>query len=187
VVIGEADAGLAAAAAGTPREIEREIVFEVAKKLSFFRPERYVYYALPTLPRLEAAFSAALLSTGTSQRPSRDPEVEKLAAHIRRTVPATMLEQVAILGKKLASREGDGLVPGWVTATDLTANRAGLILANDLETAARAVATEQGVQSAMGVKERLRDLLVFACSEDYFTVRRHLGLELGAAPAGGVS
>jgi hypothetical protein len=30
----------------------------------------------------------------------------------------------------------------------------------------------------MSVKERLRDLLAFAVSEQYFQVRRHLGLQI---------
>jgi tetratricopeptide (TPR) repeat protein len=177
ILVGEQYLGGATAA---NRRGERETVFDVAKKLSFFRPERYVYYALPTLPRLETAFSAALLSsTGASQRAGRDAEVDKLAQHIKRTVPGPLLEQVAVLARKLASREGDGLVPGWVTATDLTANRVGLILSNDLETAARSVATEQGVTSTLSAKERLLDLLAYSCSEEYFAVRRHLGLDHG--------
>jgi tetratricopeptide (TPR) repeat protein len=159
---------------------EREVAFDLAKKLAFFRPERYVYYALPTVPKLEAAFSAALAATGTSQKPSRSEDAEKLAKHIRSTVPASMLEQIAVLARKLAAREGDGLVTGWVTATDLTANRVGLILADDLETAARCVATEQGAVSTLNAKDRLRDLLAYACSEEYFAVRRHLGQEVSA-------
>jgi tetratricopeptide (TPR) repeat protein len=170
---------LVPAPSGGARKNEREMVFEVAKKLSFFRPERYVYYALPTLPRLEMAFSAALLSTGTSLRPSRDPDVEKLAQHIRRSVPAPLLEQVGALAKKIANREGDGLVPSWMTATDLTANRVGLILSNDLETSARLVATEQGVASTLSAKDRLLDLLAYSCSEEYFAVRKHLSLDHG--------
>src|SRR5262249_32084288 len=42
------------------RKVDSENLFDMAKKLSFFRPERYVVYALPTLPRIEAAFEAAL-------------------------------------------------------------------------------------------------------------------------------
>lgn len=158
---------------------ERELAFDVAKKLAFFRPERYVYYALPTLPKLEAAFTAALAATGVSDG-RREGEIDKLVGHIKRTVPAGLLEQVAVLAKKLASREGDGVVKGWITATDLTANRAGLILANDLETAARIVATEKGVQTALSAKDRLRELLAYAVSEEYFQVRRHLGLDVAA-------
>jgi golgin subfamily B member 1 len=180
VLIGEP---YVSAGAGQRPKNEREVAFDVAKKLSFFRPERYVYYALPGLPKLEAAFSAALAATGTSIKSSRNEEAEKLAKHIRSTVPGSMLEQIAVLAKKLAAREGDGLVTGWVTATDLTANRVGLILADDLETAARCVATEQGAVSTLTAKDRLRDLLAYACSEEYFAVRRHLGQDVSTGGA----
>jgi hypothetical protein len=72
-------------------------------------------------------------------------------------------------------------VSDWTTATDLTANRIGLILANDLETTARMIATEAGAVTAMPAKERLRELLAYAASEEYFTVRRHLGLEISSS------
>jgi hypothetical protein len=89
-----------------------------------------------------------------------------------------LLEQVSELSARLAGRVGNGLISGWRTATDLTANRVGLIVSNDLETAAKAIATEGSALSSMSVKDRLRDLLAYSVSEQYFTVRRHLGLHV---------
>ena len=40
------------------------------------------------------------------------------------------------------------------------------------------VATETTVMSTLPVKERLRDLLAYAVSEAYFSVRRHLGIHV---------
>jgi golgin subfamily B member 1 len=171
VLIGEPHVG---------RRAERDLAFDVAKKLSFFRPERYVFYALPTLPKLEAAVSATLHATGhaNGKTGKASPETQKLVDHIQKTVPKTVLEQVGSLAGRLAVREGEAAVKSWLTATDLTANRVGLILSNDLETAARIVATEQGAPSTLSAKDRLRELLAYACSEEYFLVRRHLGLEV---------
>jgi hypothetical protein len=156
--------------------------FDVGKKLAYFRPERYVYYALATVPRLEAAFAAALAASGVA--PAKEPEVEKLVRHLERTVPASVLEHVGALARKHPAAAGNGAVAvavaAWITATDLTANRAGLIVADDLEVAARQIATERAAATALSAKERLRDLLAYAASEDYFAVRRHLGLEVAA-------
>jgi len=160
---------------------EGETAFDLAKKLAYFRPERYVFFALPSLPRLEAALAAALVATGVSP-PTKEPDVEKLASHLQRTVPPPVLEHVAALARKHPAAAGNGSVAAsvgsWVVATDLTANRVGLIVANDLETAARAVATERGASTTLSAKERLRELLAYSASEDYFAVRRHLGLEV---------
>lgn len=161
---------------------ERDVAFDVAKKLVYFRPERYVYFALPTMPKLEAAFEASLVAAGVING-KREADVEKLASHLKRTVPGSILEHVTVLAKKMpttvASVNAHAVVGGWVTAADLTANRVGLILANDLETAARMVATEQNVPSTLSAKERLRELLAYAVSEEYFAVRKHLGLDVG--------
>jgi len=88
------------------RRDERELAFELGKRLAYLRPERYVNLALLTPPR---------------------------------------------------------------------------ILCNDLEVAARMVATETGAMSTLPVKDRLRDLLAYSASEGYFQVRRHLGIQIRAA------
>jgi tetratricopeptide (TPR) repeat protein len=164
---------------------ERELAFEVGKRMAYLRPERFVTLAVGTLPKLEAAFAAAVLAggarltsfDGTPYAPDGD-EAKKLASTLRRSVPGPLLEQVGELSKSLTGRVGNGLVSGWRAATDLTANRVGFIVANDLETAAKAIATEGASLSSMSVKERLRDLLAYAVSEPYFAVRRHLGLHV---------
>lgn len=161
---------------------ERELAFEVGKRLAYLRPERFVTFALQTLPKIENAFTAALVAANVapSAEVTVSDDARKLGVSMQKTVPGAHLEQVAALAAKLGSRLGNGLVTGWRSATDLTANRVGLILCNDLEAAARAIATETATTSGLPVKERLRDLLAYAASEPYFAVRRHLGLTVRA-------
>ena len=165
---------------------ERELAFEVGKRMAYLRPERFVTLALGTLPKLEAAFAASVLAGGRRLTghdgqpfgPNLSEEAKKLAQTLRQQVPGPLLEQVGELSSKLSGRVGNGLVSAWRTATDLTANRVGFIVANDLETAAKGIATEGAALSNLSVKERLRDLLAYAVSEHYFLVRRHLGLHI---------
>ncbi len=167
---------------------ERELAFEVGKRMAYLRPERFVTLALGTLPKLEAAFAASVIAGGArleqadgqSYASGQSEEAKKLAGTLRQQVPGPLLEQVGELSTKLAGRVGNGLISGWRTATDLTANRVGFIVANDFETAAKGIATEGAALSSMSVKERLRDLLAYAVSEQYFLVRRHLGLHVRA-------
>jgi len=156
---------------------ERELAFEVGKRMAYLRPERFVTLAVGTLPKLESAFAASVLASGTHIDNASD-EAKKLAGTLKAQVPGPLLDQVGELSHKLGARLGNGLISGWRTATDLTANRVGLIVSNDFETAARAIATEGAALSSMSVKDRLRDLLAFAVSEPYFQVRRHLGLHV---------
>jgi len=164
---------------------EKELAFEVGKRMAYLRPERFVTLAVGTLPKLESAFAAAVIAGGarlTSHdgRPYApdNEETKKLAGTLLRAVPGPLLEQVGELSERLTGRLGNGLISNWRAATDLTANRVGFIVANDLETAAKGIATEGASLSSMSVKERLRDLLAYAVSEPYFAVRRHLGLHV---------
>src|SRR5262249_53137290 len=110
------------------RNADADNAFDVAKKLTYFRPERYVFYAMATLPKIEAALEAAFVACGLAGG-KREPEVEKLAAHLKRVVPPAVLEHVSVLARK---HPGNGAVASsvaaWVSAADLTANRVGLIL-----------------------------------------------------------
>jgi len=167
------------------KEDERELAFEVGKRMAYLRPERFIALALGTLPKLETAFTGAVLASGARIKshdgavfnPDND-EAKKLAVSLQKQVPGPLLEQVGELSHKLAGRLGNGLVTNWRAATDLTANRVGFIVANDFEVAAKGIATEGASLSTMSVKERLRDLLAYAVSEQYFQVRRHLGLHI---------
>jgi tetratricopeptide (TPR) repeat protein len=164
---------------------ERELSFEVGKRMAYLRAERFVTLAVGTLPKLEAAFAAAVLASGARvtghdgqpYNPDND-EAKKLAGQLMKQVPGPLLEQVGELSTKLTGRVGNGLIANWRAATDLTANRVGFILANDFEVAAKGIATEGASLSSMSVKERLRELLAYAVSEQYFAVRRHLGLHV---------
>jgi tetratricopeptide (TPR) repeat protein len=181
--------------AGMPQLVstaERALAFEVGKRLAYVRPERFAALAFATLPRLEAAFAAAVWAgAGRSAEPpgaESDRDIARLAARVRAQVPGVVLEQVGELAAALrgggpsedrpGARGGDGRIAAWRAATDLTANRVGFVLAGDLETAARGIATEGPALSGLTVKDRLRDLLGYAASESYFAIRRHLGQQL---------
>lgn len=103
-----------------------------------------------------------------------------MAAELARAVPQQVLVQVAVIARKMSSDFKNGAIAGWRNTTDLTANRAGLILCNDLQVAARRVAVETGGLSTLPARDRLRDLLAYSVSEGYFAVRRHLGLTVDA-------
>jgi tetratricopeptide (TPR) repeat protein len=164
---------------------ERELLFELGKRMAYLRPDRYVSYAMSTLAMLENAFAAVLTAAGLRRADEVPPEAVRLAEQLASAVPEPVLAQVAAIARQVAGQggqaagaPGNGLISAWRTATDLTANRVGFILCNDLETAARRVAVESAGVSTLSAKDRLRDLLAYSVSEPYFCIRRHLGLAL---------
>ena len=156
---------------------EAELAFELGKRMAYFRPERYLNFALQTLPKLEGAFYGALDAAG---KPVEGHGSGVMSAQLKKSVPSAVLEQVGVVASKMELKPSNGVISGWRSATDLTANRVGLILCNDLQVAARSVATEKSSQSTLSAKDRLRDLLSYSVSEEYFAVRKHLGLGIDA-------
>ncbi|MBL4635145.1 MAG: tetratricopeptide repeat protein, partial [Kofleriaceae bacterium] len=152
---------------------EAELAFELGKRMAYFRPERYLTYALQTLPKLENAFYGALEAAGQAHE---GHESSEMAGQLKKSVPTAILEQISSVASRMEIDSQNGVISSWRSATDLTANRVGLILCNDLSVAARVVATEKSPPSTLSAKDRLRDLLAYSVSEEYFAVRRHLGL-----------
>ena len=54
-----------------------------------------------------------------------------------------------------------------------------IVLCNDLETAAKMVSTEPVPVGGMSAKDKIRELVLYSISEEYFTIRQHLGLNIG--------
>jgi hypothetical protein len=67
----------------------------------------------------------------------------------------------------------------WTAAVDLTADRLGFVLANDLELATAVVRASPEEASAVPQKDRLRELHLYAVSESYLSLRHKLGLAIG--------
>jgi hypothetical protein len=90
-----------------------------------------------------------------------------------------MAEQLSVVVQRFISSQGEADLTRWARAVDHTSTRAGFLMCNDLEVAARLV---QGEQVAVGVaepKDKVKDLLQWSVSDEYFTVREHLGLVIG--------
>ena len=89
------------------------------------------------------------------------------------------IEQLALLVRKFAASQAEVNLNKWWSAVDLTANRVGFILCNDLEVAAKMVSTEPAVLGAKPPKEKVKELVLYSISEEYFQVRAQLGMSIG--------
>ena len=68
----------------------------------------------------------------------------------------------------------------WVVGVDLTADRAGFVLANDLELAQEMIKAADEGSAALPQKERLKELTLFGVNEKYFAIRRRIGVNIDA-------
>ncbi|MES1207199.1 MAG: hypothetical protein ABUS79_14780, partial [Pseudomonadota bacterium] len=162
------------------RHDDYELVFDLTKRMAFMRPERLLRWALGTPAALDVALRVALALGGVSIAPGpQNAEVTRLTDYLRRTVAPQTIEQLGVVAPKFAAAHGDTFdFEKWLVATDLSAARAALVVTGDLWAAARVISSEPAAATSLGVKDRLKDLIAFSVSEEYFICRRLLGLDV---------
>ncbi len=67
----------------------------------------------------------------------------------------------------------------WLEMLEHSANRLGLLLSNDVASAVQVIKNEAGDFSQAPAQDRIRELVLFALSEQYFSLRKALGLAIG--------
>lgn len=156
-----------------------ELAFLAGRHLSGYRQEHFLAALLPSTKELEDVFLAAL-TIGNPGMP--------LAAHVKQWVQPLakaiepLLEPQAIdslRGQFLRFVEEGGRanLARWAESVAKTGARAGLLLANDLDAAAKVLALDTQASSALEAK--VDDLIAFVMSERYTKLRRQLGIAIG--------
>ncbi len=163
---------------------QSEVLFDLAKRLVFMRPERFPRFAVATPAALEVALRAALRLGGTSiSAGDHTAEVDQMAKQLDGLLTVPLKAELKVLAKQYIEAHGDSLsVPEWIVASDLSAARAALVLSGDIVAAARVLSAEPLGQSFLSVQERINDLLAFSVSDEHFAVRAALGLQVDVAP-----
>lgn len=161
-----------------PKRPEREVTYEVGRLAALLRPERMLRNVYSTPAQLGLIIDAALALGGGEKGASS--KVIETAEGLRRALLPAALEQVRRLGATLRESglqgQGESAATAWLSYSDLTAVRAGLVLAGDLETVALLLATDPPGVTPLSPKQRLLDTIHFTVTEEYFTIRQHLGL-----------
>ena len=88
-------------------------------------------------------------------------------------------EQLAIMVQRFIQTKGQIDLAKWSQAVDLTAHRAGFLISNDLALSARFIQMEPATVGGMSAKDKIKELVLYAISEEYFDLRQHLGITIG--------
>ena len=154
--------------------------FIAGHKLCFFRPGLYLRHLLGSGTALRSWFFAAIKLT-SPQFPVA-PELEGAVNEAYLALEAGLVGQsrdqlTRVVAKLLTS--GTALdLKRWVAAVDLTADRAGFVLAHDLETAAQVIKASDESTSLVPHDERFKELVLFAVSAQYFEIRQRLQISV---------
>lgn len=164
---------------GMSSEVPAQVAaFVAARQLAYFRPGMYLRHFIQTGTGLKSWLFAAIKLTAPQFPIAPDlegPVTEALAALKASLTPDVKEHLNSVVSKLIQS--GTALdLKKWVAAVDLTADRAGFVVAHDLETSIQVVrASDEG---ALGIanQERFKELVLFASSAKYFAMRRRLGI-----------
>lgn len=152
-----------------------ELAFIAGRMLASMREEHFVKLLFPNIPDLEDIFLAAL-SIGQPQLPLAGA-VRQRAEPIAKAI-APLLEPVHIdrlRGHFIRFVEEGGRtnLNRWAQAAELTANRAGILLSNDLGAAVKILESESDRDL------KVDDLIVFITGERCSRLRKQLGVAVG--------
>jgi hypothetical protein len=89
-----------------------------------------------------------------------------------------VLEQLVSVVQRFLSTKGEADLNRWSRAVDYTATRAGYLMCNDLEVTARLVQAEPVAVGSVDPKDKIRDLIQWTVSDEYFALREQLGLTI---------
>jgi tetratricopeptide (TPR) repeat protein len=108
-----------------------------------------------------------------------------VAAHedLLRDFAATMQPADVAELKKLMQKMGQNQklhldVSTWIEGLEHTLNRVGFLFANDLSASVEALKTETLAFSRAQTSDRVRELILFAISDEYFALRKGLGFNI---------
>lgn len=162
---------------------EKELAYVIAKRLTFMRPDHFVRWphVVPTVAELKIVFLAALKLVQPKFEVKADvgQAVAQYLHHLQRSVPPQMIEQLAAVVQRFISAKGEADIHKWSNAVDMTATRTGFLICGDLEVSTRIVQAEPVSIGVADPKEKIRDLVLWSVSDEYFALREHLGMQIG--------
>jgi hypothetical protein len=152
-----------------------ELAFIAGRMLTSLREEHFVRLLFPSIPDLEDIFLAAL-SLGQPQLPLAGAvrqRAEPIAKAIAPLLEPMHLDRLRGHFIRFVEEGGRTNLQRWAHAAELTANRAGLLLCNDLEAAVKLIEQEHERDA------KVDDLIVFLTGDRCSRLRKQLGVAFG--------
>jgi hypothetical protein len=155
----------------------QSLAFVAGRHMTYFRAGYYVRHLVPTGTGLKAWLFAAikLCVPQFPVAPDLQGQVAEAMGFMSQDFQGVAREKLASLVSKLLQSGGAIDLKRWVAGIDLTADRAGFLLAHDLGVATEVMrATEDA--ASVPAKERMKEIVLFSVSEEYFALREKLAV-----------
>ncbi len=154
--------------------------FIAARHLSYYRPGIYVRQIVPTAAGLKAWLFAAIKLITPKFPVAKDLEgpVQEALVALDAGLTPKLRDHLAQVVTKLLSTGASLDIKRWIAGADHTVDRAGFILADDLQTAIEVIRAGEDPTVAPDMTERVKDLLAFSVSTEYHGVRDRLRIAI---------
>ncbi len=166
------------AKAGGPQQA---LAFVAGRHLSYYRPGHFLRQLVPTGTGLRAWLIGAIRTASP-----KFPAPANMEGHVRECVTAIAQQLVGpqrdalrSMTQKLLEAAPELDMKAWMAGVDLTADRIGFVLSNDLKIANAVIEASPEDASSVGRRDRARELLAYSTSEHYFELRKRIGIALG--------
>jgi hypothetical protein len=151
------------------------LVFLVGRRLAELRPELIARALFPTSTELRTLLKTAVrvaVATPSAPPPNREE------AAIASALEAHEAEGLRAAVSTIVGAQSQADVGAWLQFADLSASRAGLLLAGDFDVAWRGMQREPRSPSALAPIDWRREMAAFAISEEYADLRDAIGVNV---------
>jgi tetratricopeptide (TPR) repeat protein len=159
----------------------QELTFIVGKHLAYYRGEHYIKHLFPTVPELTMLLFAGMkmVHPDTPVPGEMTAQVNATAAELAKYMQPIHLEGLRLVVRKFIEDGAKANIKRWSQSVELTACRTGLLLCGDLEIARKIVGAEPQAPGDLPPQDKLKELVVFSVSSQYFQLRKSLGIAIG--------
>ena len=159
----------------------QSMAFIAGRHMTYFRPGFYVRHLVPTGTGLKAWLFAAIKLCVPQFPVSVDlqGQVAEAMQAMAQDFQGAAKDKLASVVSKLLQAGGALDLKKWVASIDLTADRVGFLLSHDLQLTTEVIRGTEDA-SSVPVKERMKDIVLFSVSEEYFALREQLSITVDA-------
>lgn len=158
----------------------QELMFLIGKHLTYYRGEHYIKTLFPSLTELKTLLLTAVKIAMPDFPLPDDMQkgVMTTAQELVKYMQPVQADGLRLVVKRFVDEGAKADIKKWMQTSDTTAIRAGFVLCGDLEMAAKLIRAEPVVAGDLSPSEKLKELIQYAVSEQYFNARAALGIAI---------
>ncbi len=154
---------------------QKEVYYLLGRTMALLRPELALSQRL-SAERLEAVFQAAISLSVDKFRFTADPRaIDHERRALEKTLPEPARAALARVTREYVKVATPQDLRNYLEGCELSAVRTGLFVAGEIEPVKKMVLGESGASFRVQARSKIRDLMVFALSEDLHALRVAVG------------